>query len=516
MDYEQTLRERILINQRAEEDQGYRRDILFQCAENPTFWCNNFAWTYDPRKQFYSQDHLPFIMFPKQIEYLQWLNWLLLTNKDGAIEKSRDMGVSYVTLIPFVLHHWLFDPAFKAKLGSRKEEYVDKPGDMDALFEKIVYNLKRLPSWMLPEGFSLPAHKTYMKLVRPDNTNTVTGESANESFGRGGRLNVSIFDEHAFWPFAQASWEAAGESTPTRVSISTPPPSGRSSFFYKNIVSGRVQTFSFHYKDDTRKDMEWERSQRAKKTEEEFERELNISYEGSLEGTVYAANLAKCELGTFEYDPNKPLYVSWDFGLDGTAMQWYQWDQKIDHWYLIDSFCKANEDITFFIPFVTGTILSGFEYTDAEIEKIAQHKYWQPASHVGDPDVAKRSYTNKSLSAENILRKYGIYVQTKPWTQDNTKHYLRKQQTISFLRKLSVDEKHNEYFMDCIRNARYPKRAENSQSTTEIREPIHDWTSHHRTSLEYMSDNAPTRQTGVSRVITRQQFSVVNKVNGNE
>ena len=46
-------------------------------------------------------------------------------------------------------------------------------------------------------------------------------------------------------------------------------------------------------------------------------------------------------------------------------------------------------------------------------------------------------------------------------------------------------------------NARYPERKDTSQSTQAIVLPIHDWTSHFRTALEYfvtyMLENKPAR-----------------------
>ncbi len=40
-------------------------------------------------------------------------------------------------------------------------------------------------------------------------------------------------------------------------------------------------------------------------------------------------------------------------------------------------------------------------------------------------------------------------------------------------------------FISAIQNSRYPERSEGSQSTSPIYKPIHDWTSHYRTALEY-------------------------------
>lgn len=40
-------------------------------------------------------------------------------------------------------------------------------------------------------------------------------------------------------------------------------------------------------------------------------------------------------------------------------------------------------------------------------------------------------------------------------------------------------------FASAIMNARYPERSETSQSTSVQNKPIHDWTSHSRTALEF-------------------------------
>ena len=44
----------------------------------------------------------------------------------------------------------------------------------------------------------------------------------------------------------------------------------------------------------------------------------------------------------------------------------------------------------------------------------------------------------------------------------------------------------NWYFVSCIQNARYPERSDTNQSTGMNIKPIHDQTSHFRTSLEYL------------------------------
>ncbi len=46
-----------------------------------------------------------------------------------------------------------------------------------------------------------------------------------------------------------------------------------------------------------------------------------------------------------------------------------------------------------------------------------------------------------------------------------------------------------EMYLECMKNAQYPQRSENSQATSAVILPIHDWTSHNRTSTEYMAVN---------------------------
>jgi len=473
-EYKQKLVDRLEIWRRCESDPLYRVEILKKCSEDSVFWCNNFAFTFDPRQEFFKSRNLPFILFDKQIELIRWVEDILEKREDGIIEKSRDMGITYTTLIPVILYRWLFKE-FNAKIGSRKEEAVDRTDDPDTLFWKLDYNLRRLPKWMLPPGFDWSKNRTYMRLSRPDNQNTIVGESANESFGRSGRSNLVLLDEFAFFPYAKASWEASGESTPTRLAVSTPPPAGKSSFFYKLAQSGRLPKFIVHYTDDPRKDSKWVEKQKLKKSQDEFERELNISYQGSAENTVYSVQFNLCEFGKFPYKPDYPLFVSWDFGLDATSIQWYQWDYDRDHWFLVDSYQNSNMDVGFYAPLVKGYIESGYTYNEDEMTKIREHRYWKNATHFGDPDVKKRAYQVKgATSTRDVLEKYGIYVQSKNWAGKT--HYDMKQKALLFLKKLSVDEKKNDFFCDAIRSARYPERSENSQSTQAVMNPIHDWT----------------------------------------
>jgi hypothetical protein len=104
--------------------------------------------------------------------------------------------------------------------------------DVTTLIEKARYNLRKLPVWMRPEGYREDKHAITMLMKNPENGNIIKGEAAVSSFGRSGTYKSVLFDEFAFWPFAQASWDSAGASTKTRIALSTP--------YGKNNAYGKI------------------------------------------------------------------------------------------------------------------------------------------------------------------------------------------------------------------------------------------------------------------------------------
>jgi hypothetical protein len=133
------------------------------------------------------------------------------------------MGVSWDILYAFN-HYWLFEAGSDFRVGSRKEDFVDKLNDIDTLLEKIRFNLRRQPLWILPKGFDFDKHAGYMRIINPVNGNAIVGESANEHFGSGGRRKAILLDEFAKWDvgIADAAWTATADVSKCRLVVSTP------------------------------------------------------------------------------------------------------------------------------------------------------------------------------------------------------------------------------------------------------------------------------------------------------
>ena len=58
-------------------------------------------------------------------------------------------------------------------------------------------------------------------------------------------------------------------------------------------------------------------------------------------------------------------------------------------------------------------------------------------------------------------------------------------------------------FIDAIQNARFPQKSELSQSTNEIVKPVHDWTSHYRTALEFYAVNEDLRRASRNKLVNK-------------
>lgn len=155
------------------------------CRRSVSHWMANWCWTFDPRAAIGGLAFMPFDPYPRQMDWLAWMDERLAARDEGLVEKSRDVGFSWLSG-GYALHKWLFAPGFKTTFGSRKEEYVDKSGDPDSLLEKIRMMFFQLPKWQWPRGFMAGKNFNYMRLINPENGNIIRGE-AGDQMGRGGR-----------------------------------------------------------------------------------------------------------------------------------------------------------------------------------------------------------------------------------------------------------------------------------------------------------------------------------------
>ena len=247
-DFPKTRKENLIwrteMLRRCSNDLSFRARMKELFHRNILFAFNAFYYTYDPRKR--PRHQIPFMTWEFQDEAILQLQEAIRTGEDLLIEKSRDMGASWMALL--TCHHGWIDPEGGADFlfGSRIEDYVDKKGDMRTLFEKVRYAHYKLPRWLWPKGFNPRKHDNFMKFQNPETGAIIGGESNNPNFSTGGRYAAVIFDEFGKWEGTDvAAWTSAGDASPCRVPISTP--FGAAGKYYDLVTDGKTKRLRLHW-----------------------------------------------------------------------------------------------------------------------------------------------------------------------------------------------------------------------------------------------------------------------------
>jgi hypothetical protein len=450
-------------------------------AEGCIFFIENFGWTMDPRPE-RPVHHLPFILFDYQKDAIRWVIEHIDRGRDGLVEKSRDMGASWLLFVWVILWYWLFRDGSHFLIGSYKEALVDNRS-IDSLFGKIDYALESLPKWMLPKGFNFEKNRTKLKLINPASGNEIVGDTMSAKFGRGARKTAVLYDELGFWDYSEDSWKGAADSTSCRIANSTP--NGQD--YYAYLRDSGMDVLRMHWKEHPLKDEEWYAYECQRRSPEEVAAELDISYTKSRAGKVYPEwNEHYVTQGYFPYNPEKQLFVSWDFGRnDGTAIIWSQPDAD-GKLRIVDYYYKTGKKIDFFVPFITGIIPSeGYEYSDEELEIIEEHKEWRPGTHFGDPSGR---YTNQVTDETviSVLRNWGIIVNFKEnWQYFRLRKVAGKSRIEAGI-NLNLNAR-TKMFNIAMLNSSYPKVKVDGMDVFRTETPKHDGYSHGRTSFEYLS-----------------------------
>lgn len=284
---------------RAEKLQAIRKDpaLLAACKvhykENPADFINDWGMTFDPRNVERDLPAIvPFILFPKQREWVDWCVRKWKAQESAPVEKSRDMGMSWLSVAVGVTLG-IFNKGVVIGYGSRKEEYVDKIGDPKSLFWKAREFTMLLP----PEfrgGFKRGKTDPHMRLLFPESESSMIGE-AGDNIGRGNRASIYFVDEAAFLERPDLIEASLSQTTNCRIDISTP--NGMGNPFAEKVKSGKYDTFTFHWRDDPRKDDEWYQKQVNKLDPVTVAQEIDLNYSASVEGVLIPSAWVQAAIG---------------------------------------------------------------------------------------------------------------------------------------------------------------------------------------------------------------------------
>lgn len=258
----------------------------------------DWGWTYDPRNAEPENEHLglpatmPFILFDKQREYVEWMIRKWRERKGGLVEKSRDCGVSWLDVAISAAVCVLYD-GVRVGHGSRLADYVDKVDEPKSIFWKGRFFMRHLPEefragWV--EGVNSPQNRMFF----PETGSSWVGE-AGDDIGRGDRTSMYFNDEAAHHPRQHKVQAALSQTTNCQIDVSSV--NGPNNPFAQKRHSGRVEVFIFDWRDDPRKDQKWYDDQVASLDPIVVAQEIDRDYQASVEGVLIPAKWIKAAIG---------------------------------------------------------------------------------------------------------------------------------------------------------------------------------------------------------------------------
>jgi phage terminase large subunit len=114
-------------------------------ADNPADFITDWANTFNPLNPGQGlPTTLPFVLFERQREWIDYVLRKWHARERGLTEKSREVGMSWLA-IGLSCTMCLFNREFVVGFGSYKKEYVDEAGSPSSLFWKARFFIEHLP-----------------------------------------------------------------------------------------------------------------------------------------------------------------------------------------------------------------------------------------------------------------------------------------------------------------------------------------------------------------------------------
>ena len=312
------------------EDMKVMMDGIQFYRDHPVDFIEDWCYTFDPRNAGTGKlTKIPFVLFPRQREFVYFLYGCLRAETHGLVEKSRDMGATWIG-VAFSVWLFLFEKDATIGWGSRKAASVDQIGDMSSIFEKLRWLLRCMPPVFWPKGFHPDKTMSFMRIFCEGGGASITGESGDD-IGRGGRTLIYFKDESAHYEHPESIEASLGDNTRVQIDISSV--NGLGNVFHRKreggiewspgskLYPGKTNVFVMDWMDHPEKDQAWYDEREAKAIDEGllhvFRQEVDRNYAASVEGVVIPADWVKSAIDAhiklqFEVHRNDDCYAGLD------------------------------------------------------------------------------------------------------------------------------------------------------------------------------------------------------------
>lgn len=321
--YAEVLEERARRLLRLRENPEILPGLREYYRSHPADFINDWGMTFDPRNADIGLPTvMPFLLFPKQREWVQWVIDRWRGRQRGLCEKARDMGVTWLA-VGLADALCLFNEGIVIGFGSRKSEYVDEIGTMKPILPKARFFIEHLPREFRGD-WEAWRDAPKMRVGFPETGSIITGE-AGDNIGRGDRTSIYFVDEAAHLQRPMQTEAALSQTTRCRIDMSSV--NGMSNPFAQNRWKWNDErVFIFDWRDDPRKDDEWYKQQVEDFDPVVVAQEIDRDYSASVSGIVLPgawvrACIDACEkLGIKPSGPARAALDVADEGVDKNAV----------------------------------------------------------------------------------------------------------------------------------------------------------------------------------------------------
>lgn len=386
---------RKLIEDRVKKDPTFIRKLIAMCKKDIVFFFDTFLWTWDDRRNADDEKRLvQFILYPKQRElarrYSDQFHAPGNKRRTLFIEKSRAVGFSWI-IAGCILHSFLFRDGHTTLIGAVKLKDVDNGGQgatINCHMGRIRFMLRHLPEWMIPVGIDSEEFNKTLLLSNPEKEqNVITGCQMDSNMGRMGRFTEVWLDEIAHTDDFDEAIASIG-STTRRVLMGTSPKGRDTASARMRFSNPALDVMLIHWTSNPNLDADWYWGERKEFGADVCASELDVSYDLSATNRVFKEFDPAVNVEKFDYDPNLPLHVAMDPGIDDIfAILWIQPSRLERTYRIVDHVTYNGKSGEWFIPLLLGRFPTHTKmgepwpmdrYDAQAISIVERHGRWNP------------------------------------------------------------------------------------------------------------------------------------------
>jgi hypothetical protein len=484
-------------------DEVQRQAELMLCARSRAYFMTIWGTLHEPRRRKSAVGDPPFIPFAKQVDLLDQLELGMQAeegdDQDVIVSKCRDVGATW-TFATAAVHDFLFVPDSIIGCISYKQEYADS-ADMKSIMAKVRYCLYRLPEWMRPTGKDLRDKTNLLKNYK--NGNEIFADSTTSDSMVGARGSWALFDELAKHEHGKGAWSGTASAFDTRIGVSTED-FQHGSFFYdlhtgRNEDGFKPRVVTIDHWENPMLDDQWyaRMKRRFANDPHRFALEIERNPFTNTESFVYPEARFLSVKSDVAFDPTLPQFTTIDPGVrDDCALVFLQENPMTGDIDVLDVYVNNGKPADYYGKLLSGD-LTGFDFDDNayRLQPMLKARYASKGTYIGD--VAGWNQEAATMdSFYSRLEPYKIFVRRDRMhdgeiaqSQKMARSFRGRREAMReiFPRLRFANTSGGSLVLEAFRQNRYRDTDRAVQS--EERKPLHDWTSHPVSAMEYFAVN---------------------------